>query len=1110
MKKAYIQYKNLGKNLGNKFNIYSDKGNSLELTRNNLLNGSVIEVDDNVSKIHVIPKTYDLIASGNSDPQISGLKFAKGENIQVYNFNNYNFISALSGFARTNSSLDSVSISDNSNVIIAGSTQSFNNSTGLYIFTGSNLNNSWNLKQTVLHPLSTGTIGAATAINSNGSTLLTTSPGINGSLGYTFIYTGSSLNNWSLSRVLSGVAINTNYGSFAVMNGNGDIIAVSAGYQNNTEDNRKIYIYNKTGVNTWNLRQILHGNLGFGSFGFNFGHLSMDLNGNVIIASDPDNNRAIVFTGSSINGWTFSTGISGSLSSTSVNENGSVILINDRSANNFGVVKVYTGIYRQFPFPSQPIAKWNLKQIISGEDFNGLFGTSSKIKNNFIAASAPNAGSVITYTGNGTLGWSKFKKFTQNSDYNFGNNLDVSTSGAVVASLRVPRVGDAGSYTASTNVYNYTSKTGVPIYYSDDDQYALWWNPNYKFWEVSNVNMIGNLHEEHYIWTSNTLTGEYFYGPDVSGNFFITSLNNKLRIFNNPGITGFSGTYTSGTYTIGGIPRQAFRNDINQNFYILKNTLPSEWRAVEDLYNGPFTWYTNLNGADNLPPTTGWMLGGGDKEPYINSNYAPALETNFGVCDGNTINYPIFVFQAFSQNSSIQKLQFYSGGIIQDDGSSEFFPQDVKVKDFLPNIDFSKNFLNKNFFYSNYRDNRRYYLFSIINENSPNRWIIANDSGRLIDNNFYYWEAKSGYLTNTEDPDGFIMTGAGASYTNGRYIKSGILNNKPLYVKVENYCPIPDGTCDNSLNRVYLRYGLSDFEKNTPYYQYYDNFWYISLVSNTKIVDSLNFSGSFDYDNVVLKTDGFFYYWLNNQWNKGYQRLNSGASPTDSWEGNPDDFYYILDQSGQLKASELHTTQWLPTGPGGIQGPVPKLIPIYWPKTLQDARKVYTPVSNSSSVISGLKNITLDINRNYLNADYLTSNLDMSNMMTGFSKKYIYVHSSDTVKSLNGVYEYASIYNILMKKYNNYFDKFEIYTPLYGKQIRCADSGSNVWSIFDFNPNNASLSKYVGLKNCSSNPAILPSTWLIESGQKKMELGNQILPFINLKYIELYTTGNVS
>lgn len=728
MKTAFLKYKNLGNNLGNEFNIYSDKGFLREIGRNLLLSGSFIEIEDDASKIHILPKIYDLIASGKSDPKISGLRFLQVNDTQIYGFNNYNLVSTTTG-ERSNSVFNSICINDSGDIIAAGTTQTLNNNTGVYIYTGSSIKNSWQLKQTILHSPTIGEIGASLSINNNGSILLATS--LN-NLGYGIIYTGSAANGWNVTQILSGTSLNTNYGKFSAINGNGDIIAITA------QNEKKAYIYTGN-LNNWNLKQIISG-----SFGADFGYVSINSNGGTIVLSDPSNSSTIIYTGSKTNGWNFSKTIFDSVSSATINDSGDILLINDRTYSvpqfSAGAIKIYTGGFNQ---------NWNLKQVITGEEFNGFFGTSSNIKNNLIIASAPNVGKIYLYTGSKTFGWSKFKTFQENSDSRFGNYTSISKNDVAVASLRRPRVGAGGSYTAGLNIYNHSSTSGTPTYYSSDNNYALWRNPVMRTWNISSPDKIGqNLTSPSDSFITNTndsLEGNYTATNSWNGSLSISKLNNKLRVYNTPGVTGFAGTYTSGIFTLANISRIGFRNDQNLNFYIYKNNSPTEWRAVEELSNDLFVWYTNLNGNNDFPPVTGWLLGGGNKQPSITPNFNPVPEINFGTCGGKTILYPIYVYQANSSDSDINNIKFYSGAKLDESGNSNLFPQNTILLDMFPdkvNLSFSKDF-----YYSDFYKNYRYFLFRIL-ENNFDKFLIT----RIPQNSnsgYYYWMSDSDYLVNS-------------------------------------------------------------------------------------------------------------------------------------------------------------------------------------------------------------------------------------------------------------------------------------------------------------------------------------------------------------------------
>jgi hypothetical protein len=327
-----------------------------------------------------------------------------------------------------------------------------------------------------------------------------------------------------------------------------------------------------------------------------------------------------------------------------------------------------------------------------------------------------------------------------------GSTVEIDDSASKV--FVVPKIYDflvSGNSNPQISELKFYKTTGIfnsnPIYFDENNNYGLWKVSIINTWFITTKERIGSFSTgpSSGFYQNNgenkPITGSYI-GINWSGSFSILNVDNKLRVYNTPGITGFAGNYTSGNYIIDGISRTAFKNDINQNFYILKNNSPSEWRAIEELYNGPFTWYTCLNNNDSLPPVTGWVLGGGNKPPNISPTYEPVPEMNFGACPGNTLIYPDIVFKVNSYDRNLSLLKFYSGGLLNNDGTSNIFIDNINIEDLFPTA--YGELFNKKFFYSNVVKNDRYYLFNSIDaSNNYLKWYVAkiNPSG----SKYSYW-----------------------------------------------------------------------------------------------------------------------------------------------------------------------------------------------------------------------------------------------------------------------------------------------------------------------------------------------------------------------------------
>ncbi len=1069
MKYLQIKYENLGQNLTTEtFEISSNGGDVYpnEIPASGLLSGTVLDLNDNTSRVFITPKVYDLIVSGNSNPQLSGLKFLKVNDTEVYGFNNYSLVSTTTG-GRTNSSLDSVCINDSGNIIAAGTTQTFLNDTGIYIYTGSSIRNSWQLKQTILHSESIGTIGASLSINNNGSVLLTTSTS---NIGYGIIYTGSATNGWSLKQILSGNG--ANYGKFSAINSSGDIIVITAGAQDNDQNQRRAYIYTGN-LNNWNLKQIISG-----SFGFNFGPVSIDSNGRTIVLSDRNNSSTLIYTGSKNNGWNLSTTISGSLNSAEINNSGDILLINDPNYSTpefaIGAIKIYTGLNQN----------WNLKQVITGEDFNGYFGSSTKIKNNVIISSAPNIGKISLYVGSKTLGWSKLTSFQEDSNSNFGQDVSLSSNQVAVSPLRRPRVGDAGSYTAGLNIYNYTSASGTTTYYSSDNNYALWKNPTMRTWSISSLDKVGQdltSPTNSFITNENgSLEGIYTATTSWSGSLSISNINNKLRVYNLPGITGFAGTYTSGTYTIGGIPRKAFRNDQNSNFYIYKNENTQAWRAVEELYNGPFTWYSNFNVSNDYPSVNGWQLGGEFvmSPPPGTNTFLPLPEMNFGTYDGQTLLYKNYIFETYSLDKNIDGLKFYDGGNVTNYGTSTIFPTNIKLKDLLPDI--QADIFVKNFYYTDYGKNgNRYFLFRTLNQ-----WVLTDLNGNYKNPGYYYWVSnQNSYFY--DSGKNTLTNATGVYLAKGTNI-SGLEN---ITIKINPF--IEDSGLFKNTSLNFLEYAINPY--SGIIYLEHEPRQESSIINQVFTPTGNPFYGEVNKNNIGIITGRFnrnsifsgnFYTGIRNL---STQKINTNyyleLSPQSNIEllisgrgtGNFVEWFSAPYAEGPYSKFNLNIGNTFSTG--RIQMTNSSSLVLLTGK-LPYTNK-YVIFSGNDKNVSGFLNLRIDGRYGYITGTPVIKNI--------------------TIKNFNGFYEldrittsgqYSGLQGFIGYNYVLANPEFKI------TEAKSLNSGTSLWTILDSNLN------YTQWKNFNSNPLTFESkNWMSGSGMFENML--------DLKYIPLYSYDNL-
>jgi hypothetical protein len=242
-----------------------------------------------------------------------------------------------------------------------------------------------------------------------------------------------------------------------------------------------------------------------------------------------------------------------------------------------------------------------------------------------------------------------------------------------------------------------------------------------------------------------------FYRSRISPSWDPTGVNvtlreNKLHVYNNPGVSNFAGKYHSGIFQIGGFDLEGYQNINNQDFYIAK--FGQEWRAIQN--NNPnmgqfFTWYTNLN-FSQYPSVTGWLLGGGDKPPNISTRFNPPPEMNFGLCPANSLVLPIYVYESFSSDPEFNRLKFYSGGMLNDSGMSELFSENIGLSDMFP--DLYDTFFDKNFYYTNIVNNNRLFLFRTIQNDFFTKFYITK-LPQDFNSGFYYWGARNDIFFNT-------------------------------------------------------------------------------------------------------------------------------------------------------------------------------------------------------------------------------------------------------------------------------------------------------------------------------------------------------------------------
>lgn len=792
MKTVFIQYKDLGRQLkNNNFTVYSDKGFAIPsgLSSDDLLKGTVINIDNDASKVFVTPKIYDLIASGsnsspgigvNIGPNLSGVKFVKTDSTPVFipGSNNYSLTQILTGSNSNNYEFgtDSAKISSLGNVLIVSSTKNFAAPrTGLFIFTGVSGNN-WALRQTIPQPNGlTNPIGYSSALSSDGSIIATSSWGINGSPGFIFVYTGNTTGGWNLMQTITGASINSGFARNIAIN-EASPFSSSPSFLAATEDKKvSVYRFTTTGYVLYNTIQNPDMFSDSSSIAMSDTiRTSQNVFASYIIIGTPNASGALVYRQTFLTGWGFVQKLSGSQfdgSSISINKSGDILILGNRLGGSVGgYVDIYTGrnILSQFQF----------KQRISGFGFQSQFGNSVSIKDTTIVIGSPGdvtlgdggVGRIYIYTGSKENGWALSRSFTGTTspEIKLGTNVDIYNE-TVIASA--PKLSGFGAI----NVYNPTSFTNVETYISEKSQYAIWNNPVMKRWIISDPNGVGkNLTSPTNSFITNvndSIDKNFYFGVGGwAGSVMIFSLNqdenstgsginagpyiNKLHVYNTPGITGFAGTYSSGTFMIQGSPRVGFRNDQNPDFYIYKNNLPSAWRAVQypaDYAYTAFTWYsaTGRQGVDEdpgkLPPVIGWRLGDNSvmNPPPVTDAALPLPEMNFGHCAGNTLIYPNYVYQIDSTDLSIDNIKLYSGGVLSSSGTSELFSG--RLSEIFPDV--INAYFDINFYYTNIVNNSRFLLFRKLNTDFDQ--FLITKVNQNYNSGYYYWLSDYDYIENS-------------------------------------------------------------------------------------------------------------------------------------------------------------------------------------------------------------------------------------------------------------------------------------------------------------------------------------------------------------------------
>ena len=438
----------------------------------------------------------------------------------------------------------------------------------------------------------------------------------------------------------------------------------------------------------------------------------------------------------------------------------------------------------------------------------------------------------------------------------------------------IPKVYDfviSGNSDPQLSGLKFYKTTGIfnsdAIYLDRTDEYALWKASILNTWFITKKDRVGafstspssGFYQQN--GSNKPITG-FYTGINWSGSFSILNVDNKLRVYNTPGITGFAGTYTSGYYIIDGISKFGYKNDVNHNqnfsdFYIIKDnttrtvtggyiTIPTIWRAVEEYNNNPnfaaTTWY-GVSGVDEnsvYPPTTGWIPGNKSIfNPFFSvfANPLPIPEMNYGTCEGNTLIYPEYIYKAYSRDPDINRIYFYSGGALSSSGTSDLFPDNVSLSDMFP--DLYNTYFDKQFFYSEERYYERYFLFKTYAKSEyeiVDLWYIVKSPSSYNGNGYYYWVSQDDYITGDRN----------------NYFNSARKIYKPAGTQINNLQDITIDIHEDSLNKEspYEKdFNLQNFSGEllikTTGNNYINNFYKLQKIDSGKFNGLTGVSGQF-------------------------------------------------------------------------------------------------------------------------------------------------------------------------------------------------------------------------------------------------------------------------
>jgi hypothetical protein len=292
---------------------------------------------------------------------------------------------------------ESIDLNDDGNILVIGApnydTPFGSNVGATFIYVGSpGAGGGWDLKQVITGQGSSSNFGNSVSISKNGSVILIGGSGndFGGTdAGVVWAYGGNKINGWTFRQSFTGDNPTDLFGSSVGINYDGTILTIGSSSDNTAgSDVGSAFIYTGNSINGWSLKTIITGDYISGRYGHS---VALNSDGSIILLGGPNDGSlgfinaggVLVYTGNAINGWGFkqklflpigtefsiTNGFFGT--NLSLNNNGTLLAVGAPNQNRFGTflgsVYIYSG---------NSITGWNLKQIIGGQNANGYFGNS--------------------------------------------------------------------------------------------------------------------------------------------------------------------------------------------------------------------------------------------------------------------------------------------------------------------------------------------------------------------------------------------------------------------------------------------------------------------------------------------------------------------------------------------------------------------------------------------------------------------------------------------------------------------------------------------------------------------------------------------------------------